>query len=158
MVLGFPGGSVVKKNPPAMQGIRRLEFHLWVGKIPWRRKCQPTPVFLPGKSHGQRSLEGYSPWGRKESDTTEQLSLFLLFSNGRIHIWSRKVLVVQLCPTFCDLMDCRSPGSSVNGIFQARILEWVVISYSRESSWPRDWTRVSCVSCLGRWILYHCTT
>ena len=42
--------------------------------IPWRRAWQPTPVFSPGKSHGQRSLVGYSPWGRKESDTTEQLS------------------------------------------------------------------------------------
>ena len=41
--------------------------------IPWRRKWQPTPVLLPGKSHGQRSLVGYSPWGRKESDTTEWL-------------------------------------------------------------------------------------
>jgi len=39
----------------------------------WRRKWQPTPVFLPGKSHGQRNLVGYSPWGRKESDTTERL-------------------------------------------------------------------------------------
>ena len=43
------------------------------GGFPWRRKWQPTPVFLPGKSHGQRSLAGYSPWGRKESDTTERL-------------------------------------------------------------------------------------
>ena len=45
----------------------------WVGKIPWRRKWQPTPVFVPGESHGQRSLVGYSPRGRKESDTTERL-------------------------------------------------------------------------------------
>ena len=44
---------------------RRQEFDPWVGKIPWRRKWQPTPVFLPGKSHGQRSLAGYSLWGRK---------------------------------------------------------------------------------------------
>ena len=43
----------------------------WVGKIPWRRTWQPTPVFLPGESYGQRSLAGYSPWGGKESDTTE---------------------------------------------------------------------------------------
>ena len=43
----------------------------WVWKIPWSRKWQPTPVFLPGESHGQRGLEGYSPWGHKESDTTE---------------------------------------------------------------------------------------
>ena len=46
---------------------------------PWRRKCQPTPVFLPGESHGQRSLAGYSPWGSKESDMTEQLTLSLHF-------------------------------------------------------------------------------
>ena len=46
-------------------------FDPWVGKIPWRRACQPTPLFLPGESHGQRSLEGYSPWGCKESDMTE---------------------------------------------------------------------------------------
>ena len=45
----------------------------WVGKILWRRKCQPTPVLLPGKSHGWRSVVGYSPWGCKELDTTEQL-------------------------------------------------------------------------------------
>ena len=45
----------------------------WVGKIPWRRKWHYTPVLLPGKSRGGRSLVGYSPWGRKESDTTERL-------------------------------------------------------------------------------------
>ena len=46
----------------------------WVGKIPWRRERLPTPVFLPGESHGQRSLVGYSPWGQKESDRTERLT------------------------------------------------------------------------------------
>ena len=50
---------------------RRRGFNPWIGKFPWRRKWQPTPVFLPKKFHGQRSLAGYSPWGRKESDTTE---------------------------------------------------------------------------------------
>ena len=50
---------------------RRRGFNPWVGKIPWRRKWQPTPVFLPGESHGQRSLVGYSPWGNKESDMTK---------------------------------------------------------------------------------------
>ena len=49
---------------------RRHGFDPWVRKIPWRRKWQPTPAFLPGESHGQRSLAGYSPWGPKESDTT----------------------------------------------------------------------------------------
>ena len=59
------------KNLPAMKVTR---FHPWVGKIPWRRKWLPTPVFLPGEFFGQRSLAGYSPWGLKESDTTEQLT------------------------------------------------------------------------------------
>ena len=48
----------------------RHRFDPWVGKIPWRRKWQPTPVFLPGKSHRQRRLAGYSPWCHKESNTT----------------------------------------------------------------------------------------
>jgi len=52
---------------------RRCEFNPWVGKIAWSRKCQPTSVFLPRKFHGQRSLTGYSPWGCKELDMTEQL-------------------------------------------------------------------------------------
>ena len=50
---------------------RRCKFYPWVEKIPWRRKWLPTPVFLLGESHGQRSLAGYSPWGRKESDRME---------------------------------------------------------------------------------------
>ena len=53
------------KNPPANAG------DTWVRKIPWSRLGQPTPVFLPRNFHGQRSLVGYSPWGHKESDTTE---------------------------------------------------------------------------------------
>ena len=53
---------------------RKHGFNPWVGKMPWRRKLQRTPVFLPGKSHRQRSLAGYSPWGHKESDTNEHLN------------------------------------------------------------------------------------
>ena len=53
----------------------RPRFNPWVEKIPWRSKWQPTSVFLPGESHGQRNLEVYSPWGHKESDMTEQLTL-----------------------------------------------------------------------------------
>ena len=55
---------------------KRQRFHPWVGKIPWRRKQQPTPVFLPGKSHGQRTLVGYSPWGRRELDMIEHWGTF----------------------------------------------------------------------------------
>ena len=56
---------------------------------------------------------------------------------------------------FCNPMDYSPPGSSVHGIFQARVPKWVAISFSRGSSWPRDWTRVSCI---GRRILYHWAT
>ena len=65
---------------------------------------------------------------------------------------------VQSCPTLCDPMNCSPPGSSIHGIFQARILEWVAISYSRGSSQTRDQTHISWVSCIGRQILYHCAT
>ena len=61
----------------------------------------------------------------------------------------------QLCPTLCNPMDCSLPVSSVHGIFQARRLEWVAISSSRGSTWPRDQT---CVSCIGRQILFHWAT
>ena len=56
------------------------------------------------------------------------------------------VLVAQLCPTFCDPMDCSQPDSSAHGILQARILEWVAIPFSGGSSWPRDWIQVSCLT------------
>ena len=71
--LGFPGGSDGKESacnvgdPGLIPGS---------GRFPWRREWQPTPVFLPGEFHGQMSLAGYSPWGHKELDTTERLTLF----------------------------------------------------------------------------------
>ena len=121
-ICGFLGGSVVK-NLPADAG--DVKFDPLVRKIPWRRKWQPTPVFLPGKSHRQRSLVGYSPWGRKSESVSE---------------------VTQSCSTVCNPMECSLPSSSVHGIFQARILEWVAISFSKRSSRPRDWIQVSCIA------------
>ena len=56
---------------------RRHEFIAWVGKVPWSRKWQPTPVFLPGKFYGQRSLVGSSPGDHKELDMTEELSAYI---------------------------------------------------------------------------------
>ena len=61
----------------------RPGFNPWVRKSPWRRKWQPPPVFLSGESHSQRSLVGYSPWGHKELDTTEWLTLlYTLYTDG----------------------------------------------------------------------------
>ena len=62
---------------------------------------------------------------------------------------------LQPCATLCDPMDCSPPGVSINGILQARILEWAAIPSSRGSSRPRNWTNVSYVSCNGWWVLYN---
>jgi len=85
-IWGFPGGSVVKNPFAKAQGkepscqCRRYGFSPWVRKNPWRKKWQPTSVFLLGKSHGQRSLAGYIPWGHKrvghnlvDQTTTERI-------------------------------------------------------------------------------------
>ena len=110
----------------------------WVGKIPWKRACQPTPVFLSGESHRQSHLAGYGPWGRRGSDTTEWLSTAQ--NTGSLTISS------SLIQTPSNAMDCSPPGFSVHGILQTRILEWVAISFSRGSSRPRDRNWVSCIA------------
>ena len=71
MLWGFPGGANGKEPACQCRRRERCGFDSWVGKIPWRRAWQPTPVFLPGESHGQRSRVGCSSWGRKEVDTIE---------------------------------------------------------------------------------------
>ena len=67
----YQGALVIRSLSAYAGDIRDLGFDPWVGKMPWRRERQPTPVFLPGESHGKRSLAGYSPWGCEESDTTQ---------------------------------------------------------------------------------------
>ena len=109
-----------------------------VGKIFWREEWKLTPVFLPGESHGQWSLAGYSPWCRKESNTIEQLTL--LWALPWWWMWKFFFLfkVTQSCLTL------RSHGVyTVHEIFQARILEWITFPFSRGSSQLRDWTQVS---------------
>ena len=85
---GFPGGSGVK-NPRQCKRCRRCGFDSWVGKIPWRRAWQPTPVFLPGESHGRRSLVGYSPQGCKELDMTEHARMQDWFHSHTFTVFSR---------------------------------------------------------------------
>ena len=91
----------------------RPRFDPWVGKSPWRRKWQPAPVLLPGKSHGRGSIVGYSPQGRKESNTTERLHYYALSdfpggSDGNVSAY-----------------NCKRPGFN----------PWVGISFS----WRRKW-------------------
>ena len=87
MIKGFPGGTVVK-NLPANAGDARDKGSIpGLRRCPWSRKWQPTPIFLPGKLHCQRSLAGYSPWSHKELDMTMteqiiQLSFYLRHGNG----------------------------------------------------------------------------
>jgi len=66
------GASLVAQMVKHLPAMRETQFDPWVGKIPWRRKQQSTPVLLPGKFHGLRSLRGYSPCGHKQSDMTER--------------------------------------------------------------------------------------
>ena len=73
-VIGFPDGSDGKESPCNAGDPGLIPGS---GRFPWRREWQPTPVFLPGEFHGQRSLVGNSPWSHKELDTTEQLTLSL---------------------------------------------------------------------------------
>ena len=87
----FPGDSNGKESTCN-------RFGPWVGKIPWRRAWQPTPVFLSGESHGQRNLVGYSPWGHKESDMTERLSTRTQYKEYlTIDIFSKELLLFSLC-------------------------------------------------------------
>ena len=111
-----------------------------------RRKWQPTPVFLPGEFYGQRSLVGSSPWGCKESDTTERLAL--------THSWCMCVWVLShFSQTLCDSME---PSRLLcQRILQARLLEKVALSSFWGSSLPRDRTHVSYFSCFEGQIAYH---
>ena len=79
----FSSGSASKESTCPCRRYRRCRFDPWVRRSPWSRKWQPILVFLPGESHGQRSPEGYSPWGRKESDMTEWLTRSFTFIEVR---------------------------------------------------------------------------
>ena len=88
--------------------------------------------------------------------TDDWLKKYAVYTCVYMCMYAYMCVHAQLCPTLCDPMDCSLPRSSVHGIFQAQILEWVAISFSRGSSRPpRDWTCFSCISCIGRWILYQ---
>ena len=77
--VGLPRWLSGEESTCQCRRCRRSRLDPWVGRIPWRRKWQSTPVFLPGESDGQRSLVGHSPWACKESDTTKPLTLSLSF-------------------------------------------------------------------------------
>ena len=92
---GLPRWLSGKESTCQCRRHRRCGFDPWVGKIPWGRKWQPTPVFLPGKFHGQKNLVVYSPRGRKESDITGQLSTHPLGTNKTTFL-SEKIIGLLL--------------------------------------------------------------
>ena len=86
------------------------------------------------------------PWRPCESSL-----LFPLMQNASVTVWAK---LLQWCPTLCNPMNRSTPGSSVHGTFQARILEWIAMPSSRGSSWRRDLTCIVHVSYIGRWVLH----
>ena len=103
----------------------RCGFDPSVRKIPWRQKWQPTPVFLPGESHGQRSLAGYSPWGCKESDMTEWLPLSLSHSQSLQCTHEAEVDVFLEFPCFLyDPMNVANLLSGSSDFFKPSLYIW----------------------------------
>ena len=97
---------------------RRCKFSPWIGKIPWSRKWQPTPIFLLWESHGQRNLAVYSPWGRKDSDMTEWLS-----AHSHTHTHTHTPVVKSILP----LCTHSFPYSwFINVSVSSDFLEWVM--------------------------------
>ena len=147
------------EKPGEVHGVARVG-HNWVTSLSlftfmhWRRKWQPTPVFLPGESPGQRSLVGCTSMGlHRVGDNWSNLAEAAAAA-------AAAAAVAKSCPILFNFMDY-SPldySSSVHGIFQARILEWVTIFFSRRTSQPRDRTHTFCASCINKQILHHWAT
>ena len=110
--MGFPDGAVVKNPPCQYRRRKRYRFDSWVWKIPWSRKWQPTPVFLPGKSHGGMCLADYSLWGHKESDTAKWLSTHTrCFDRHGPHAYS---VIVRCFSRQGVLAPCIAPSSHLS--------------------------------------------
>ena len=132
---------VVKNPPPAGDVRERWGWDPRVRKIPWIREWHPTPVLLPGKSHGRRSLVGCSPWGHEESDTTEWLHFHFLLSC----IGEGKVNPLQ-CSCLENPRDSGAWWAAVYGVAQSQTwLKWLSSSSSSSThatilAWKIPWT------------------
>ena len=132
---GFLGGSVVKNMPANEADTRDTGSVPELGRsIHWRRKWQPTPMFLSGKSHGQRSLAGYSPWGRKESDTTEHTRAHECTKIHRIVYF--KMVSFMLCEFYLNLKITKKKRR------RRKRKKWKVFSdwLQSEHKWRWDWS------------------
>ena len=148
LVLGLPRWLSGKES--ACQ-CRRQEFDLWIQKIPWRRKWQPTPVFLPGKFHGQRSLAGCTPWGCKASEMTEHTSTHMLSLGGglwALHCSTQTFLAVRASlvvacglsfPELCRVLVSQ-PGIPVSCTGRQILIHWTTRKVPLRTCW--SWTPV----------------
>ena len=132
-----------------MCAVPETEGRLWgLWRLGVRRRGRNSVLTMPGQG-----------WLMKmplsEASTTPKSRESLNLKSNKVGLrlagwWKVKALVDESCPTLCDPMDCSPPGSSVHGILQARILQWVAIAFSRGSSSPRDQTQVSNIT--GRFL------
>ena len=141
-VANLTGGSAVKNLP----AVPETQVQFWVGKISWRRKWQPTIVFLPGKSHGQRNWWATVHEAANVGHSTNYTKAFQSLASS-LSSETDLQLSVSRSVTFNTLrphglyIACQAPF--VHGILQVRILVWVAIPFSIGYSWTRDWTQVS---------------
>ena len=125
--MGFPGGASSKRSACQCRRCERYRFDPWVRKIPWRRTWQPTPVFLPGKSHEQRGLAGYSPWRcrvrydcacmqykvhNKSNFNGKEPFLFGFRTHGKTLLLQLSLLTLS-GPGTCQCLEARARGGSL---------------------------------------------
>ena len=130
-------------------------------KIPGTREPGGLPSMGSHRvGYDWRDLAAAAAAGGVTTTHTHPLPSSLQEPGSFMEITSFKLNCVcaQSCSTLCNTVDGSPPGSSVHGILQARILQWVGMPFSRGSSQLRDQIRVFCVSCICRWIIYHCAT
>ena len=113
---------------------RTLGFHLWVGKIPWSRKRQPTPVFLPGKFHEQRSLASYSPWGRQESDSWTHAHTQRTIQSTVATTWSTQSSTLYRLPS----QPCGPLPSQADQVYAGRGFFSPSCRKAKEKTWIRE--------------------
>ena len=130
------------KNLPAMPETRVQSLGR---EDPLEKEMATHPIFLPGELHGQGSLAGYSPGSCRVGHdwATNTFTLKKLTNYSPFGLFTQSCLTLFI---FCNPMGCSLLGSSVHGILQARILDWVAIPFFRGSSWPRDRTQVSSIA------------